>query len=384
MYPDIQLLQVGADDSVHTPMRQVASRRKADLRRVAGLAPKLFALLVLAAQPALAADGGMTLVHVAAHCNQGARRTLGTRAGDNIIANFRNADIRAKTQSLLAAMRSAGAEVVRSLIWIVNAEDPSSAALNDQLGMLRARGGKLPPDTLSNIVKYVTAVRDAGFKRFYLVIAPRAHAGPKCKVRRWGDCFDPSTLPLTWSEVSQVVNSVKPLDTSNFHVYYDIGLEMCYGSRAVSPSAVQLEQYVRYMLTAWQQSFHNSDSFISCSAATVGRIARVSESVPRLVSLYREIGVTPAVIDIHVYSVNPDDIAAKLSIGDSGAQALNVPLTVLETSYDNHPLFDQIGQVRSPPIRDVVLWPKQAGGTCAFDSVLPPDLKTSLAQFKRQ
>lgn len=221
-----------------------------------------------------ATDIGTTLTHLSADCplNSASKSTeLGIAAADNIILNYDKPDVRSSARRMMAELRDSGANALRTFVWFRHSEDArlQKLAFADRVGVALATSGRLSEGVLANLRAYIQDARSAGFRKLYLVTGPRASAGPRCRKVSYGDCFDPSLLPLSWSVTRQLVLTARALEGPNFEVIPDIAPEMCSASLRYSPARNENISYISYMLTHWKNDFGPTGFIVSCIAKPI-------------------------------------------------------------------------------------------------------------------
>jgi hypothetical protein len=114
--------------------------------------------------------------------------------------------VRRKAQLQLAAMRAAGIDSIRILMWHLS--EPSG----DDMLNLPSAGGRLVEPYRSNLRQYATDIRDAGFKSMVVEYSPQWTNSP---FGEWGqnglvrDTWDPSKFDENWSFIRDTRSLIK-------------------------------------------------------------------------------------------------------------------------------------------------------------------------------
>ena len=86
--------------------------------------------------------------------------------GTGIVGHYNELGVRRRVQAQLAAMRAAGIESLRLLLWHMT--DPAGAGW----GVVSSRDGRLGELDRSNLIRYLRDVRRAGFERLTVSFGP--------------------------------------------------------------------------------------------------------------------------------------------------------------------------------------------------------------------
>ncbi|MGH8468115.1 MAG: hypothetical protein ACREVY_03690 [Gammaproteobacteria bacterium] len=293
---------------------------------------------------------------------------------NNIVRHYDDPALRGRVQSLLRKMATDGARAMRTIVWFRHAEDAEMAARpKDPLGLLIATDGKLDSNEVSNIVNYVSDARDLGYRRFFVVVGPQGTSNPKCrKGGVWGACYNERFLQQSWSVISQVVTALHTPQLSKIEVIVDLSSENCADSLSKMPVYRNMTNYTRYMLARYRERFDDHQFIASCGTG--------SEKVifPTLASqenLFRELGMRPASVDVHIYETDQRIIRQLLITANATARRLGVPLDILETYYDHPNIFRIVSDMKSAnqlaSLRDILVWPRRVRSACQIDVRAP-------------
>ena len=253
------------------------------------------------------------------------------------------------------------------MVWFRHAEDAQMAARpKDPLGLLVATDGKLHEKEVSNIVNFVSDAQAAGYRRFFVVVGPQGTSSPKCrKGTVWGGCYDEGFLEHSWSVISQVVTALHTPQLSKIEVIVDLSPENCADSRSKMPVYRNMGSYTHYMVRRYRDEFGDQQFIASCGT---GSEDVVFSKLSSQENLFRELGVRPASVDVHIYETDQRVIRQSLIAADATARRLGVPLDILETYYDHPNIFRILSDMKStnqlPSLRDILVWPRRTRSAC--------------------
>jgi hypothetical protein len=277
-------------------------------------------------------------------------------------------------------MNAAGASVLRTIMWFRHAEDEAMARrTRDPLGLQIASDGKLEPWVLNNLAAYARDARLNGYRRMIVVLSAQGTANPKCRRGgEWGACYDDRLIHNTWSVIAQVVSHLKSADLAGMDMTYDISPTSCVPEKSKLDVDRKLEAYSRYMVMQYQQRFQDSKFITSCGGANDKRAA---EGVIARAKMFRELGVKPAAIDLHLYETDRHDAIQLGKTANNEARALGVPLIIAETYFDHPSAFELARSRRKelPQLSTMLVFPRLTSSACQF-SVAPPYVLEPIVQ----
>jgi len=163
------------------------------------------AIIVAAAAAATSSAApliGVTYTHtaVAADCNLDTPRSA-------IVLTYDEPGVRRLVRGQLAAMRAAGMETIRILLW--NMSDIGTHAW----GVVPSANGRLPEPYRTNLIRFSRDIRDAGFERFTVHFSPQWTNGAIGEYGPTGltaDRWDPGKFEENWGFIRDVRTLVKP------------------------------------------------------------------------------------------------------------------------------------------------------------------------------
>lgn len=335
------------------------------------------------AEPAPGAlNFGFTLTHVRVDVAAESRCAKGGASGAtlsseyNILTHYDDPAVRSRVGEMLRQMNAEGATVLRTNLWFQHAEDEAMARRGkDPLGLLTATAGKLPRADLDRLAAYIRDARLAGYRRFILIAGIQGTANPRCKGDgEWGSCYDRNLTPKTWSVIEQTVRHLRAADLAGMDVIYDIAPSACFPEGSQRLVDRNFDAYTRYMVSQYKRVFGDSKFILSCGGADD---RRASKSLVTQARMFKELGVKPAAIDLHVYETVREDVISLAKTANQEAQALGVPLIFAETFVDHPNVFDLV-KVRDrvlPQLTTLLIWPRHTASQCQISAAPPYDLQ---------
>jgi hypothetical protein len=275
---------------------------------------------------------------------------------------------RATIKRQLAAMRAAGIESLRLIMW--NEHD----ATGQTWGVVPSAAGRLVEPYRSNFIAYLSDVRDAGFKRLTIAFGPQPPNSPLA----YGPFgitdpgYDPSLFDENWSFIRDVRSLVKRYGPASTH--FDIASEDVPGPTDDPALAKIADDYVTHMYRNYVDAFGNQD----VTVAFVG-VVGPDDAAGRVRKLVADLRASdqplPTYFDIHP-SYAPrvlDELrAVDAALTDEG---LSQPLVIGEEAYDDPAVAHAIATFEATsaqPISEVLEWPLTADRPCKDISVSAP------------
>ncbi|HEU5280225.1 MAG TPA: hypothetical protein VFU26_15150 [Gaiellaceae bacterium] len=290
--------------------------------------------------------------------------------GMGILATYNQAGIRRRVRLQLAAMHAAGLSSLRLMIWHSVHDDP--------FGMVSSQSGRLDEPYRTNLVRYLTDVREAGFDSLTVDFAPQ---GPNDPIGTPENLYEPSLFEQNWS----FIKDVRPLVKTYGPTLTRIDLLSEGAPSDYWPYKGQMMAYVTEMYRRYADAFGTDDVVVS-AIAPPDPYADITQPegghrLQNLIDALRASGRDlPAAFSVHVstwwgpsaahtlYALRQED--ATLT-----ANGLSQPLIVGETIYNDPELAGAIAEFRrtsSRPILEVQEWPLERGSSCRDFSVAPP------------
>ena len=233
--------------------------------------------------------------------------------------------VRAQARRQLAAMRAAGIDSIRILVWHLS--DPADNDTNN----LPSAGGFLREPYRTNLIHFASDVRAAGFKSLIVEYSPQWTNNP---IGEWGpnglavDRWDPSKFDENWSFIQDTRSLFKrygPAET-----WFDPESEMAPTDYIDSVLGPRLDDYISEMYRRYVAAFGKDDLIF-----TVIDKGSPTETVQRLSHLIAALQATglgmPPRFGVHPDQSAPSDLA-DLRTADTTLRAsgLDQPLVVGE------------------------------------------------------
>jgi hypothetical protein len=257
----------------------------------------------------------------------------------------------------LAAMHAAGIETLRLFVWHMH------DASGQGWGVLSSAGGTLGPSERSNLIRYVSDVRAAGFKQLTVVFGPEWTNDP---IGFPDNRYDASLFEENWSLIRTVRPLVKQYGPASTH--FDLLNEGAPSDYLATKQ--QLADYVARMYSNYVDAFGSEDVTVS---AIVGW--NDQSRLSNLIDALRATG-KPLPTWFEVHAGGPT-LLQDLQATDATltAKGLSQRLVLGETSYNDAAGADAIRQFIAStqrPLAEVMEWPLRPASGCGAISVAPP------------
>jgi hypothetical protein len=316
--------------------------------------------LMLIAGPAVAQPSppliGVTFTHAA---------IPGCDLGSNgIVLHYDRPGMRRLVRSELAAMHAAGIQTVRILLWNM------SDITGQDWGVVPSAGGKIAEPYRSNLIRFASDVRSAGFVLLTVHFSPQWTNNPIGEYGPNGltaDRWDPTKFEENWSFVADVHKLVKEYGPDVTHFDF-----MSEGPPSQYQPAFIIDRMQNYIATMWTRyvaAFGKDDATVSIIAK--GRPVDASDRLQHLIDALRPTGLGfPDWFEVHPDWTSPE-VFNELQAVDDTLRAnglLAQPLVIGESSYENPAVAADIRRfmnTSSRPISEVYeWWQTTVGGPC--------------------
>jgi hypothetical protein len=276
-----------------------------------------------------------------------------------IVSRYNEPDVRRRVRAQLAAMRSAGIETLRLLLWHMT--DVGS----HRWGVVSSAGGLLSEPERSNLIRYLRDVRSAGYSRLTVSFGPMWTNSP------FGQpdyVYEPAKLEENWSFIK---DTRELLETYGPPIRVDLINEAPPSIYTPPEQQPGLRHYIEELYSRYVRAYGNGDVLVSAIAK--GDPSRLAN----LVEILRSTGQPlPRWFEIHP-SYSAADALQDLRAADAtlAANGLSQPFVIGEEAYDDRPVAQAIADfVRSSarPVDEVIEWPLQSRSSCKDISVSPP------------
>jgi hypothetical protein len=279
-----------------------------------------------------------------------------------IIARYNDPGERRLVRSQLAAMRAAGIDSIRFLLWFM------TDASNQDWGVVSSAGGKLSEPYRSNLIRFVSDIRAAGFTRVTISFGPQWSNDPVGTYNPDGtitDHWDPAKLDENWQFIAYVHQLVKPYAPAD--TVFDILSEIPPSSYQPQWAIDRLDNYISTIWTRYAQTFGLGDAVISIA----GKGGQAADRLQNLIATLRATGSGfPADFELHLDWTSPA-VYNELEAVDQvlNANGLSTPIVVGESSYENPDVANDIARFQADSGRQVLevfeWWQTSDGGACA-------------------
>lgn len=281
-------------------------------------------------------------------------------ANTGIITHYQDRGIRRLVRAQLAAMHNAGAESLRLLLWFL------TDASDENWGPVSSGSGKIEEPYRSNLIRYLSDVRKAGFKQLTLSFSPEYHNLPL------DPAYDPSTFAENWSFIRNVVPLAEKYGPASTRI--DLSNEEPAGMYDSSTAVADTKAYVTRLWSKYEPMFGNDATF-----SVIGGDGP-SDASARLQNLIDALQATgkplPAWFDIHPpYTYNGTLSVLQAVDQTLTADHLSQPLVIGEEAYNDASTAQAILDFMNHSSRrvlEVMEWPLTADRPCQNISVSAP------------
>jgi len=288
-------------------------------------------------------------------------RSCDLQGSTGIVAHYNDPGERRLVRTQLAAMRRAGIDSIRFLLWFM------TDASTQDWGVVSSTDGKLSEPYRSNLIRFVSDIRAAGFQRLTIAFGPQWTNDPIGFYNPDGtinDHWDPAKLEENWSFINYVHRLVRPYAPAD--TVFDILSEI--PPSQYQPQAIidRLNDYIRTIWTRYADTFGLGDTVIS----VIAKDGQGPDRLQRLIDTLRSTGRGfPADFEFHADWTSPaayDELEAVNQV--LNANGLSQPIVVGETSYENPAVANDIARFEgdsSRPVIEVFEWFETSeGGPC--------------------
>jgi hypothetical protein len=277
-----------------------------------------------------------------------------------ILASYGANHVRRKVRDQLAEMQRGGLQALRILIW------HQSTPGNQRWGVIPSKGG-LKDDHRRALALFASDVRRAGFKHFFISIAPMGANNPR------NSAYDPDLFTENWRFLLDVRRVVKRAGPSRLRV--DLINEAPPGFWESESVARRIMRYIRAMYARSARAFGAHELTVSTIAGVGTR-----DAVSRIRSLVKALDASgapyPQAFEVHTGQRGTRVFADLMAI-DRALDSLRLPqpLVIGEAAYNDRATGRAIRRFMRTSSRRVVAvleWPLTADRPCKDISVSPP------------
>jgi hypothetical protein len=274
-----------------------------------------------------------------------------------IVVRYDLPGVRRTVQRQLASMRAAGIQTLRLLLWHIT--DASGL----RWGIVSSNDGVLLDPYRSNLVRFLSDVRNAGFLDFTLVFAPEGNDAPLPPAA--GNVWDPTRFQVNWNFIRDVRPLLKKYGPASTRV--DLINEGAPPAWETPDVIAQAEDYIARLWSNYVAAYGNRDATFSSVGADgpYDTAARMQNLIDALRASGKPM---PGWLDVHP-PYDHDGMLAVLRAVDETLTAndLSQPLIIGETAYDDAPVASAIKEFEATSTRrilEVMEWPGRAGESC--------------------
>jgi hypothetical protein len=271
----------------------------------------------------------------------------GLHGSTGIVAHYNDPGERRLVRSQLGAMRAAGIDSIRVLLWFM------TDASTQDWGVVSSADGRLWEPYRSNLIRFVSDIRAAGFQRLTISFGPEWNNDPIGSSNGNGTIDDewyPSKLDENWQFIAYVHRLVTPYAPTD--TVFDILSEIPPSQYQPQWSIDRLDNYVRTIWTRYADTFGTGDAVIS----VVAKDGQGPDRLQRLIDTLRSTGRGfPADFEIHADWTSPEAYNELEAVNQVlNANGLSTPIVVGETSYDNPAVANDIARFVGDSGRQVI------------------------------
>jgi hypothetical protein len=235
-------------------------------------------------------------------------------------------------------------------------------------GVVSSAGGKLSEPYRSNLIRFVSDIRAAGFKRLTISFGPEGTNDPIGTYHPDGtidDYWDPAKLEENWQFIAYVHRLVQPYAPAD--TVFDVLSEIPPSGYQPQWAIDRLDNYIGTIWTRYADTFGLGDAVISIAA----KGDQGPDRLQRLIDTLRSVGRGfPADFELHLDWTSPtvyDELEAIDQV--LNANGLSTPVVVGESSYENSAVAKDIARFEADSGRrvpEVFEWFETSeGGPCA-------------------
>jgi hypothetical protein len=274
-----------------------------------------------------------------------------------IVVDYDQPGVRRTVRRQLAAMRAAGIQTLRLLLWHI------TNASGLRWGIVSSDDGHLGEPDRSNLTHFLSDVRAAGYEQLTLVFAPEGNDAPLPPAP--GNVWDPTRFEINWRFIRDVRPLLKRYGPEATHV--DLINEEAPPAWESPEVIAQAEAYIANMWSNYVTAFGGEDASFSSVGADgpYDTAARMQNLIDALRASAKPM---PRWFDVHP-PYDHDGMLAVLHAVDETLtmNGLSQPLVIGESAYDNGGVASAIKEFETSSSRrivEVMEWPGRAGQSC--------------------
>ena len=249
------------------------------------------------------------------------------RIQDAFVKTYHQPGIRTTAQLQLAAMRAAGIDTINTLLWHL------SEPANNDTNNIPSAGGRIGEPYRSNLIRFVSDIRTAGFKNLTVDYGPQWTNNP---AGEWGpnglvnDNWDPAKLEENWEFIRDTRTLIKrygPTET-----WFDPAMELAPTDYVETLLPQRLDNYLADIYRRYVAAF-GRDDVVFFVGGSGDYLPAYSERFTHLIAALRGTGLEmPPRFGIHPGPWTPDAFMAAVRLADKTlhAHGLDQPLVIGE------------------------------------------------------
>ena len=277
-----------------------------------------------------------------------------------VIRAYDEPGVRRQVRAQLAAMRSAGIETLRLILWHM------TLVGSHRWGVVSSAGGRLSEPERSNLIRYLRDVRTAGFEQLTVSFAPMWTNSPYGQPQY---VYEPAKLEENWSFIRDVRALAKVHGPSSMRV--DLINEGAPSDFTPPEQQPGIRQYISELYRRYVRAYGNEDILVSAIAQ--GDPSRLRQLVEILLGTGEQL---PRWFEIHP-SYSAAEALRDLRVADAAltSRGLSQPFVIGEEAYDDGPVAQAIAEfmrTSARPVSEVIEWPLTADRRCDNISVSAP------------
>jgi len=284
-------------------------------------------------------------------------RSIGIK-GQAFLVRYQDPAVRQAVVKALSAMRKAGFEGVRVIVWFAGQNEARDNIFDRDDPGLAAK----------NVSAFASDLNSLGYSRFYLAFGPQGNAKVTCRQQIWGDCFDPRQINRSVAFILKVRQALDA--TPHPPLYVDLQNSGALTSAHAEQLRSNMDRYLSTLVKAYAREFPRDLTTISIQGRNTG------DRSDFVFKVYEEAGLEPSYLDFHVYQSDAADLG-QISQALRSAKT-RLPVVVGEAAYGDPRAVAAITSLLAPydPAGvPIFFWPlRDISGTCGVDTAPPYDL----------
>jgi hypothetical protein len=282
-------------------------------------------------------------------------------ANTDVITHYQDPGVRRLVRAQLGAMRAAGVQTLRTLLWYM------TDASNENWGPVSSGTGRLQEPYRSNLIRYLSDVRSAGFEQLTISFSPEYHNLPL------DPAYRPRTFEQNWHFIRDVVPLIEKYGPKSTHI--DLSNEEPGGDWDPPRAVAHTKTYVTKLWSRYVARFGNANATFSFMGSDGPLDA--SPRLQNLIDALRKSGKPlPTWFDVHPPYSYEGALRTLRSVDRAlTANHLKQPLVIGEEAYDDGSVAHAIAKfmaTSSRPVLEVMEWPLAANRPCEHISVSAP------------